>query len=330
MTKLRWGLLSTAKINRQLIPALRASERGELAAVASRDLAKAQAYAQEWRIPQAFGSYEALLASNEIDIVYISLPNGLHAEWAVKCLAAGKHVLVEKPFALTVADVDSVIDAAKRTGKVAVEAFMYRHQPQILKIKELVESGALGTISLVRGSFSFFLTNEDDPRLNPAMGGGSLWDVGCYPVSLAQHIYGDKPQEVFAWQQTDSTGIDLTFTGQLRYAQGGLAQIDSGFRALYRTQVEVVGTTGTLTTRPFRPDLNYNGEVALTLNRGDRDEIIYVPNNPLLFAAEVEDLHTAILTGQPPRISLTESRNHVATLVALYQSARSGQPVTLS
>jgi predicted dehydrogenase len=329
MTKLHWGLLGTAKINRQLIPALRASERGELTAVASRDAAKAAAYADEWGIPKTFASYEAMLASPDVDVVYISLPNGLHAEWAIKCLEAGKHVLVEKPFALSVAEVDKVVNAVGRTGKVAVEAFMYRHHPQILKIKELVESGELGTIHLVKGAFSFNLTREEDPRLDPTMGGGSLWDVGCYPLSLAQYVYGDKPVEVFGWQTVNDQGVDLVFSGQMRYAKGGLAQFDSGFAMPYRTYIEVVGSTGALSTRPFRPDGNYPGNVTLVINRGDHEETITVANPPL-YSGEVEDLHDAILEGQPTRISLSESRNHIATIYALYDSARSGKPVSIS
>jgi len=133
--KLRWGLLSTARINRSVIPPIRASARGELVAVASRDLAKAEAYARERNIPKAFGSYEAMLESDEVDVIYVSVPNGLHAKWAIKCAEAGKHVLLEKPFTTTVAGAEQVIAAVARTGKVVAEAFMYRHHPQTLKVK---------------------------------------------------------------------------------------------------------------------------------------------------------------------------------------------------
>ncbi len=329
MTKIRWGLLSTANINRQRIPPLRASARGELVAVASRDAAKAQAYAQTWNIPKAFDSYEAMLASSDVDAVYIGLPNNLHAEWAIKSMEAGKHVLLEKPFALTLAEVDSVIEASKRTGKTVIEAFMYRYSPQVLKIKELIQSGALGEINAVKASFTFYLDKEVDVRLDPATGGGSLWDVGCYPVSIAQYLMGDKPVEVFGRQQLGPSGVDLTFLGQMRYANGRLAQFDCGFHTPYRTFVEVLGTTGSLSTRPFRPDGNYPGDVPIVINRGDREELLTVPNPPL-YVGEVEDLHDAILTNKQPLVTLAETRNHIATICALYESARTGQPVILS
>ena len=162
---LNWGLLSTARINRALITPLRASKRNYLLAVASRTQKSADAYAREKKIPRAHGSYEALLADPEIDVVYISLPNHLHAEWTIKAVQAGKHVLCEKPLALSVDDVDAVQAAASKHGRVVMEAFMYRHHPQTLKVQEIVKSGALGTLKLVRGSFSFILSREEDIRL---------------------------------------------------------------------------------------------------------------------------------------------------------------------
>ncbi|MBI3242498.1 MAG: Gfo/Idh/MocA family oxidoreductase [Chloroflexi bacterium] len=324
--KLRWGLLSTAKINRALIPPIRASARGELAAVASRDRAKADAYAKEWNIPKAYSSYEALLADDDIDIVYISLPNSLHAEWAVKCAEAGKHVLVEKPFALTTAEVDRMTEATKRTGKVMAEAFMYRHHSQTLKVKELIESGAIGDVSLVKASFTFNLTRAVDVRLDPALGGGSVWDVGCYPISLAQYVFDGPPVEVVGWQKQDSTGVDGWFVGQLRYSGDRFAQFDCGFRSPFRTHAEIVGRAGAIMlTQPFKPDAT----AKLILRRNDADEVVPVAERQL-YEGEVEDLHDAILNGKPPRVSLAESRGHVATLVALYESAKTGKPVRVA
>ncbi len=181
---LRWGLLGTARINRMVIPPLRASAGNRLLAVASRDLARATGYAKEWGIERAHGAYEALLADPEIDAVYIPLPNHLHAEWTIRAARAGKHVLCEKPLALTVAEVDAMGAAARESGVVLAEAFMYRHHPQTLKVKELVDAGAIGPVRFVRGTFSFPLTRPDDVRLRPEWGGGCLWDVGCYPAQL--------------------------------------------------------------------------------------------------------------------------------------------------
>ena len=203
---LNWGLLSTARINRALIPPLNASKRARLLAVASRSQSSAEAYAREWKIPRALGSYEALLADPEIDVVYNPLPNNLHAEWTIKALRAGKHVLCEKPMTLTLAEMDEISAVSRETGKIVTEAFMYRHHPQTLKVKEIVENGTLGKLQLIRGAFTFTLTREGDYRSDPAMGGGSIWDVGCYPISYARTLVGAEPLEVFGWQVEGPSG----------------------------------------------------------------------------------------------------------------------------
>src|ERR1051325_4538638 len=185
---LNWGLLSTARINRALITPLRASKRNKLVAVGSRSQETAEAYAKEKKIERAYGSYDALLADPDIDVIYNPLPNHLHAEWTIKAMAAGKHVLCEKPLALSVDEVEAIKAAAQKYGRVVAEAFMYRHHPQTLKVQELVKSGSLGTLKLIRGSFSFVLTHEGDVRLKPEWGGGSIWDVGCYPISYTRTV----------------------------------------------------------------------------------------------------------------------------------------------
>ena len=228
---LNWGLLSTAKINRALIKPLRASKRTRLLAVASRSISSAESYAREWNIPRAHGSYEALLADPEIDVIYNSLPNQLHAEWTIKALHAGKHVLCEKPFALTLAEVDAMSQAAHETGKVLAEAFMYRHHAQTLKVKEIVESGVLGKVQLIKGAFTFTLTREGNYRWMEEMGGGSIWDVGCYPISYARMIAGAEPVEVFGWQVKGQGGSDESFIGQMRFKDGIHMQFDCGFQS---------------------------------------------------------------------------------------------------
>src|SRR5262245_8143498 len=242
MARLRWGLLSTARINRLLIPAIRAGARSELTTVASRQLDRAQAYAAEWKIPLALGSYEALLADPAIDVIYNPLPNSLHVDWTIRALDAGKHVLCEKPLALTVEDVDRVADAAKRNGKVAAEGFMYRHQPLTHAVEAMVKSGRLGRIRGYNGAFTFPLTREGDGRCVPAVGGGSLWEVGCYPLGYSNLLAGAAPFEVFGWQQLAPTNIDLEFSAMMRYADGSVAHLDSGFIGPFRAEMEVVGT----------------------------------------------------------------------------------------
>ncbi len=321
---LRWGLLGTARINRMVIPPLHASAGNRLLAVASRDRAKAAAYAKEWGIGRAHGSYEALLADPEIDAVYIALPNHMHADWTVRAARAGKHVLCEKPLALTVAEVDAMEAAARESRVVLAEAFMYRHHPQTLKVKELVEGGAIGAPRFLRGTFSVRLDRPDDVRLRPEWGGGCLWDVGCYPLSFARFVLGAEPVEVFGSSVAGPTGIDETFAGQLVFPGGVLVQIDAGFRAPLRTQLEIAGTGGTIVVRqPWKPE----GLPILVTRENGTEEIAVGGDDRYLL--EIEDLADCARTGRPPRVSLAESRGNVATIVALLESARAGRPVRL-
>src|SRR5690349_19667161 len=239
----QWGLLSTAKINLAILHAMPNSERGEMLAVGSRDLAKAQAYAAEHHLARAYGSYEALLADPDINIIYNGLPNGLHAEWTIKALEAGKHVLCEKPFAVTLEEVDAMHAAARQAGRVVTEAFMYRHHPQTLKIKELVEDGTIGRVRLLRSAFTFSLTGAPgNVRWNKDLTGGSIWDVGCYSISLARFLFG-APTRVDGWQVTRD-GVDETFVGTLEFPGGQVAQFDSSFNMPLRCEAEIVGEPG--------------------------------------------------------------------------------------
>jgi predicted dehydrogenase len=323
----RWGLLSTARINRRLITPILASPRGELVAVASRDLAIAKAYATQWNIPLAFGSYQEMLDSGKVDAVYISLPNHLHAEWTIRSLQAGVHVLCEKPFALTLDEVDRMIAASNESGCALAEAFMYRHHPQTKIVGEWVRSGRLGEITQVWGVFNFQIEARDDVRMIPEYGGGCLWDVGVYPMSFTQYVYGGPPEEVFGMQWVGDTGVDETFVGQMRYPGGGLAQIASSFRNPFNIQMEIIGSEGRLSlNRPFTA-VDDNRHLFFYPVEGDVQEI-RVPEQEL-YIGEVEDMHAAILDGAPPYLTLRETRDHVRTVLALYESAHSSQTVRL-
>jgi len=322
---LKWGLISTARINRALIKPLRDSDRNELVAVASRTQETADQYAAEWEIPRAFGSYQAMLDDPGIDVVYNSLPNSLHTEWTVKALQAGKHVLCEKPLATTLEGVDAMRAAAQSTGRYLTEAFMYRHNPQTLKVKQMIDEGVIGKVRLIKGYFTFNIKSEDDVRLIPELGGGSIWDVGCYPISYTRYILGSEPEEVFGWQVTGNSGVDEVFCGQMRFPGGELAQFDSGFRSPYRSRIEIVGSKGALLVpRPFNPGL----EVDVELWDGEKWEILNMPGQEL-YIGEVEDLADAVLLGKTPRISLEDSRNNAKTILALLRSAQAGSPERL-
>jgi len=325
--KLSWGLLSTAHINRRVIPPIQSSKRNKLSAVGSRDEARARQYAQEWGIPKAYASYEALLEDQEIDVIYNSLPNCLHAEWTIKALQAGKHVLCEKPMTIRMEEIDAVAEAAQNAGKIVAEAFMYRHHPQTIQVKEMVNAGLIGELRLVRGAFSFnMLDRPENVRFDQTLGGGCLWDVGCYPVSFTRYLVGAEPIEVFGMQETNTSGIDIHFIGQLQFPGQVFGQFDSSFRTAFRTHLEVVGSEGTLTLiHPFTPG---RSEV-IKLNREGKIQDISI-RAPELYSGEVEDMADAILLGKSPRVSIGDTRSNIKTLLALYQSAMSGQPVPLS
>ncbi len=325
MATLGWGLLSTARINRRLIPAIRATKRAELRAVASRRQVRARAYAADWDIPRAYGSYEALLADPDIDVIYVSLPNSLHAEWTVQAARAGKHVLCEKPLALRVYECDQIIAAAEAAGVVVAEAVMYLHHPLLHRVRQLVREGAVGEIRLVRGAFSFFLDRPDDVRWKPALGGGSLWDIGSYPVSFIRWIAGE-PQEVFGWQTLSDTGVDATFAGLLHYDNGVLGIFDCGFCQQFRVEAEIVGTAGALIVeRPYP----ISSASRIRLLQGSEEHESGVPEADA-YQFEVEAMTAAILDGTPLPVSLESSRANVATLAALYESAQQGRPLPVS
>ncbi len=326
MTKLHWGLLSTARINGAVMPPIRLSHRSELVGVASRDQAKADAYAQAHALPRAYGTYEAMLADPAITAIYNPLPNHLHAEWTIKAAEAGKHVLCEKPLALSLADIDRMIAAARANKVVVAEAFMYKHHPQTLKVLELLKNKPIGDLLAIKGAFTFDLSpRPTDIRWMPDMGGGSIWDVGCYPISFTRLIAQADPIEVFGWQTTSPSGVDEVFVGQMRFANGLLAQFESGFRSPYRTWMEVVGTRGSLyVASPFKPA----DRAFITLNYGDRSEQIEV-NAGHLYQGEIADMEGAVLDGKPQRIPLEDSRNNVALILACLESARTGQVVRL-
>ena len=336
MSIVRWGLLSTAMINHRVIHAIRASKRGKLVAVASRNQETANAYAANWNIPHAFGSYEAMLDSDMVDAVYISLPNHLHTEWSIRAMKSGKHVLCEKPIALTVADVDHMISARKATGRVLAEALMYRHHPQTKLVGELVKDGRLGDIVLIRGVFNFIIHERQNIRLNPEYGGGSLWDVGIYPISFAQYIMEMPPSSVCGVQWVGGAGVDETFAGQLVYphisnkpstSKVQIAQIMTSLRSPLYTVVEILGTKGRIIIRQPFTRMEEDRKITFFSENGKEIKISFPKQE--LYLGEIEDMHSAILDGTSTYITLEESRNYVRTIAALYQSAQTQRNIAL-
>lgn len=320
---LRWGLLSTARINRALIPPIRKSKRSQLLAVASRSKESADEFAQTWQIPRTHPTYEALLEDPEIDVIYNPLPNSMHAEWSIKAVQAGKHVLCEKPLATSLEEVDAMQTASLQTGKVVTEAFMYRHHPQTLQAKEIIDSGIIGKIQLIRGAFTYISSRPNDVRLDPTLGGGCVWDVGCYPISYARMLIGAEPEEVFGWQILSPGGVDIQFVGQLRFPDDVYAQFQSSFITPYAPFIEVIGSQGTLAVpQPFVPGKREK----IILKVGDQRQIIRPPGEDL-YKGEVTDIENSILLNKPSRVSLQDSRNNTAVILALLESARTHRSV---
>ena len=243
---LRVGLLSTANINRLLLGGARAAEGVEVVAVASRERERAESYAAEHGLGRAHGSYDALLADDEVDAVYVPLPNSLHVEWSIRALEAGKHVLCEKPLTRHPEQAEAAFDAAERAGRVLAEGFMWRHHPQALRLQELAGEGAIGTLRLVRASFSFDIfgmDRPDDVRLQAGLEGGGLMDVGCYCVSALRLLAGE-PERVRGRRIDGGDGVDVRFTGTMAFGGGVLGSFDCGLDMVARHELEVVGDAG--------------------------------------------------------------------------------------
>jgi xylose dehydrogenase (NAD/NADP) len=323
--RLRWGLLGTARINQAVFGPIRSSKNSQLMAVASRSRDKAAQYADSWEIPHFHASYEALLADPEIDVIYNSLPNGFHAEWSIKAMQMGKHVLCEKPLTTSTLDIDAVKEAAMKTGMVIAEAFMYRHHPQTLRVKELIDNGEVGYLQFIRGSFCYISTRLNNPRFDLQLGGGSLWDVGCYPISYARYLTGKEPNEVYGSQVSGPTGIDLLYAGQLYFPGGVISQFECSFITPSKSWIEITGNKGRITIpEPYKP----GKRTKILLERDGQTQNIWIKGIEL-YRGEIEDLENAILERKSTRISLDDSRGNIATIEALYQSARLSKPISV-
>jgi D-xylose 1-dehydrogenase (NADP+, D-xylono-1,5-lactone-forming) len=320
----RWGIISTADINRKVIPGAKASPDIDLVAVASRDQQRAEAYAREWDIERAYGSYEGLLADPDIEAVYISLPNNMHREWSIRSLEAGKHVLCEKPFSRNPDDVEAAFDAADRAGRFLSEAFMYRHNPQAARLCELLDDGAIGEPRLVRSTFSYGLYDADNIRLRTDVEGGALMDVGCYCVSASRLAVGAEPVSAFGQAWIGETGTDWVFTGSLRFPGDVLAIFDCGTALPERDELEVIGSEGSL----FLDDpFHANRPVIEQRLDGRVERIELEPADS--YRLELENVSAAIRGEAEPLLGRDDALGQEQALGALHRSAKSGEPVTL-
>ncbi len=322
-TPVRWGIVSTADINRKVIPGAKASPKVELVGVASRTQERAEQYASWWEIPRAYGSYEALLDDDEIDAVYISLPNNLHCEWTVKALEAGKHVLCEKPFSRHPEEVAAAFDVADRTGRLLSEAFMWRHNPQTARLKELVDQGAIGELRLVRSTFSYSLYDETNIRLQTDVDGGGLMDVGCYNISGSRFL-GGEPERVFGEAWYGPTGTDWVFAGTMRFPGNVIATFDCGTALPNRDELEAIGSEGSL----FVDDPWHCLRPGIELRRdGEVERIELEPQDS--YRLELENMSDAIRGTGELLLARDDAMGQARALEALHASAASRAPVAL-
>jgi predicted dehydrogenase len=318
-TPVRWGLLSTARINEAILDGAAQSERTHILAVASREQSRADDYAREHGLERAYGSYEALLEDPDLDVIYNSLPNSLHVEWSIRALEAGKHVLCEKPMDRRVEAVERAFDTAEREGRLLMEAFMYRHHPQTKKAAELVSDGAIGELRQVRSLFSFTLADESDVRLDPELDGGALMDLGCYCISM-QRLLAGEPELVFGRQRTGGKGVDIGFVAVLEFADDVFGEFHCGFDLPEGNGLEAVGSDGTLVVPdPVRcrdPHVEVDGE-RIDVEDVDR------------YFLEVENFSAAVRGEVEPLLGRADALGQVRAIEALYRSAATGAAVSL-
>jgi predicted dehydrogenase len=330
--KLNWGVLGAAKIAREkVIPAMAHHPDFQVLGLASRSLVKAQAAAQSLGIPKAYGSYEELIADPDIQVVYNPLPNHLHVEYTLKCIEAGKHVLCEKPIALTAADVERLIEARNRKGVNVGEAFMVRSHPQWLKARELVQGGALGAIRLVQGHFSYFNDNPDNIRNIEAFGGGALWDIGCYPLSTTRFVLGEEPLKVAALINFDPEfGTDVLSSVLLQFPSAQL-QFSVSTKLVPHQRMQFFGDKKELEILiPF----NAPKDKACTIRIGEGDPF-REKGETLTFTLcdqyrlQAEAFSKSVLEGTEVPVPLEDALDNTRALEAIFQSAREGRWVEI-
>jgi predicted dehydrogenase len=322
MTALRWGILSTANIGVKVIPGIQGAARCDVVALGSRDGARGRDWATRFGVPRVHDSYEALLADPDVDAVYIPLPNHLHAPWTIAAARAGKHVLCEKPLALTAAEAETMIAACAEAGVVLMEAFMYRHHPTWVAVRELIAAGRIGELRAIQSSFSFYNDDPANIRNVRDYGGGALYDVGCYCINLSRMLMGEEPSAVQgALTRDPSSGVDIISSGLLSFGAGRVATFTCSTRLESDQRVHIYGPTGRISIPlafnipPDRPT-----EIHVT-NGGDppvapATEVLTFPTaDP--YTAEAEAFAAAILDGSPVPVAPADAVANLRVIEAL-------------
>ena len=312
-----WGVLGCARIARlQVVPAILRCNEAELAAVASRDSTRLNEFHSLFGNFASYSSYEALIDDPAVNAVYIPLPNSLHCEWAIRAMRAGKHVLCEKPLALNAAQGDEMVRVARDSGVLLMEAFMYRYTLRMRKVEEILAHGVLGPIRSINSTFRFFLDRQNTIKEQPELGGGALYDVGCYPLNLIGLVTQSEP-EAIAVECAKQHGVDINLSAVLRYADGLIATLHCGFNAFGRNYSEIVGTEGALLV----PDtfLDDAGQLTLLTKQGSESIAIAASDR---YGEEIRDFSKAIQDGRQPKLGLKESLRNLRVLERILEKAR--------
>ncbi len=327
--RLRWGIIGTGNIANQFATGVTESSRGKLQAVGSRDIERSLTFAQKHNIPDAVGSYEAVLDNRDVDAVYISLPNSMHCEWTLKAVDAGKHVLCEKPLAMNADEAKRMHDAAQKAGVVLIEAFMYRCHPLLSAVQQVVADNRIGTIQMLRMSFCFRIANpEGNVRFSTELGGGALMDVGCYCVNFARTIAQAEPIATNVISKIHTTGVDEITTASLQF-DNMMAQFVCGMSLQTDNTAYICGTEGYIALPiPWKPPVDGAQYIIKTMTPPKTDPKAFQPQVPEvhsvdapchLYGMEADAFAAAVQDGAPPFVSADDSLGNMKVLDNLRQ-----------
>jgi predicted dehydrogenase len=329
MNKLQWGVLSTANIGiKRVIPAIMAGRRGVVAAIASRDGARARVIASRFGIARSYDSYQALLEDPDIEAIYNPLPNHLHVEWTVRALAAGKHVLCEKPIGINAAEAQALIAARDRSGLRVIEAFMVRHHPQWHRVRALVQEGRIGTVRAIQSAFVFSVLDPKNVRNRADIGGGALYDVGCYPIVTARYVFGAEPDRAIALVDRDpELGVDRVTSGLLAFPGGGQLAFSSSLQLAPYQRVVILGTEGRIELAvPFTPQKEHACRIAIDSGKSLDGSSAQVEDFAAVDQFSLQcDLAAAVFRNEMTQeFPIEDAIANMRVIDALYRSAASG------
>lgn len=334
-TKIRWGILGAARINQQLMPAIVASENGELVAIASRRAGAAAEtlaqYAPEQKNVQIYNQLEAMLENDTIQAVYIPLANNEHTQWVLRAIEQGKHVLCEKPMALTVTDIDAISKAAQKHQVTVMEGFMYRFHPQHERVKEIINAGLIGEVRSVRSCFSYRMQEARKYRIANSIenGGGAMWDIGCYAIHAARlPFYNERALAVSAMAKHIDTGADISCNGIIDFGDGKYAHFDFGFEHARRAEYEIIGSTGGLKCHNVWAKQTETPVISWWTEDGQEEkESLPLANH---FRLEIEHFNDCLLNNKKVMLSFEDARTNCQIILAILKSVNTGRQIKLS